>query len=259
MSTIAITRDVSPSINNCELSFRSRKPIDLAKAVAQHNSYRQCLEQLGAHVVRLPAEPGFPDSVFVEDAAVVFDEIAVIPVMGAASRRDEIKTIIPALCPYRELEYLHAPATLDGGDVLRAGKRVFVGLSNRTNEAGFIQLRSILQKYGYAVDAVRLRHVLHLKSAVSYVGDSTVLINRSWLAGSAFAEFQSLEVPHTESAAANVLSLNGTIIIAKSFPDTAERLEQKGFSIRTVDVSELQKAEAGVTCCSLILSATSRT
>jgi dimethylargininase len=255
MPRIAITRDVSPSINNCELSFHSRKPIDVARAAAQHASYRQCLEQLGAHIVSLSAEAELPDSVFVEDAAVVFDEVAVIPIMGAPSRRDEIKTIVPALSPYRQLEFLRPPATLDGGDVLRAGKRVFVGLSNRTNEAGFMQFRDILQKFGYAVEAVRLRDVLHLKSAVSYVGDNTVLLNRAWLAVSAFGDFHSVEVPEAEGAAANVLSLNGTIVIAKSFPDTAALLEQKGFSIRTVDVSELQKAEAGVTCCSLIFSA----
>jgi dimethylargininase len=255
MPVIAITREVSPSINACELSFHGRQPIDVGKAAAQHDAYQQCLEDLGAHVVALPAEPTLPDSVFVEDAALVFEEVAVIPVMGAASRRDEIETIAPALSPYRALKYLRAPATLDGGDVVTAGKRVFVGLSNRTNESAFVQLRDILQPFGYAVEAVRLRNVLHLKSACSYLGDDRVLVNRQWIGGEAFGEFAAIEVPQGEGGAANVLLLNGTIIIAGSFLETARLLEQNGLSTRAVDVSELQKAEAGVTCCSLIFSA----
>src|SRR4051812_9981096 len=208
MPVIAITRDVSPGINDCELFFHARKPIDVAKAAAQHHAYRQCLEDLGAHVVRLPAEPSLPDSVFVEDAALVFDEVAVIPVMGAASRRDEIKTIVPALSPYRELKYLRAPATLDGGDVITADKRVFVGLSNRTNESAFNQVREIMQPFGFVVESVRLRNVLHLKSACSYLGDDRVLLNRDWIDGDEFDRFDAIEVPQSEGGAANVLLLN---------------------------------------------------
>jgi len=132
----AITREVSASINNCELSFHARKPIDVAKAIAQHKAYQDCLAELGVQIVSLPAELDLPDSVFVEDAAVVVDEVAVIPIMGAPARRPEARSLANALSRYRPIKFLREPATLDGGDVLRIGRTLFVGLSQRTNREG---------------------------------------------------------------------------------------------------------------------------
>jgi dimethylargininase len=252
MSLTAITREVSPSINDCELSFHGRQTIDVAKAIAQHKAYRELLAELGARVVALPAEQGLPDAVFVEDAAVVLDEIAVIANMGAASRRPEVASVAEALGRYRPLQFMKAPATLDGGDVMRIGRTLFVGLSRRTNREGLERLSDLVRPHGYQVHPVEVKGCLHLKSACSYVGDNTVLVNRSWIDVEPFRGFELLDVAEDEPAAANALLLKDVVVLPESFPKTRALLEGRGFRVRTVDVSELQKAEAGVTCCSVI-------
>jgi dimethylargininase len=190
--------------------------------------------------------------VFVEDAAIVLDEVAVIPIMGAASRRDETKTLAAALSQYRPLKYLREPATLDGGDVLRIGRQLFVGVTRRTNRQAIDQLADILRPCGYQVEPVEVKKILHLKSACSALGDDVVLVNRHFLGDGALAGFELIDVPENEPGAANVLAVNNTVIIPISFPETADLLSTKGCDIRSLDVSELQKAEAGVTCCSVI-------
>jgi len=254
MELIAITREVSTSINNCQLSFHARERIDVAKAIAQHRAYQDCLAELGARVVSLPAEPELSDAVFVEDPAVVVDEVAVISIMGAPSRRPEARSLADALCRYRPIKLLREPATLDGGDVLRIGRLMFVGLSQRTNWEAFSQLRGVLRAFDYEVQSVEVRDCLHLKSACSYIGKGTILINRSWIDAKRLRGFQLLDVPDEEPAAANALLLNNVVIISASFPKTRALLEQRGFRVRTIDLSELQKAEAGVTCTSLIFN-----
>ena len=251
----AITREVSASINDCELSFHARQPIDVAKAIAEHKAYQDWLAELGVRIVFLSAEPELPDAVFVEDAAIVVDEIAVIPVMGAPSRRPEAVRLADALSRFRPVRFLGEPATLDGGDVLRVDRRVFVGLSRRTNSEGVAQLRDVLQAYDYQVQAVEVGGCLHLKSACSYIGHDTVLINRGLINAEPFRGFQLLDVPADEPAAANALLINDVVIIPASFPTTRILLEQSGFRVRTIDLSELQKAEAGVTCGCLIFEA----
>lgn len=253
MALTAITRPVSSSINNCELSFHGRQPIDVARAIAQHKAYQDCLAELGVEIVSLPAAPDFPDAVFVEDAAVVMDEVAVIPIMGATSRRPEARTLIDTLSRYRLIRFLVEPATLDGGDVLRAGRAVFVGLSQRTNRDGFSQLRDLLGGYGYEVHPVEVRGCLHLKSACSYIGNHTMLVNRSWIDAERFRGFELIDVPEEEPAAANALLVKDVVFIPESFPRTRALLEGRGFRVRAVDLSELQKAEAGVTCGCLMV------
>src|SRR5258705_1374077 len=177
----AITREISPTINNGELSFHARQPIDVTKAIAQHKAYQDCLAQLGVRVVSLPAETELPDAVFVEDPVVIVDEVAVISIMGAPSRRPEAGSLVDTLSRYRPIKFLVEPATLDGGDVLRAGRFVFVGLSQRTNREAFSQLSDMLGGYGYRVQPVEVRGCLHLKSACSYIGSNTMLVNPSWI------------------------------------------------------------------------------
>lgn len=252
MSFTVITREVSSSFNDCELSFHDRQRIDVLRATAQHRAYRECLKELGARVVSLPAEAGLPDAVFIEDAAVVLDEIAVIANMGAASRRPEAANVAEALARYRPIEFLTAPATLDGGDVMRIGRSLFVGLSRRTNQRGVEQLSELVRPHGYQVHPVEVTGCLHLKSACSYVGNNTILINRSWIDAEPLRGFKLLDVPEDEPAAGNALLLNDVVILPE-FSKTRALLEGRGFRVRTVDVSELQKAEAGVTCCSLII------
>lgn len=252
MKLAAITRDVSKSINACELSFHVRQPIDLGRAIAQHAAYRDCLVRLGLEVISVPAEPELPDAVFVEDTAIVLDEVAIICNMGAPSRRAEAQSIAAALSRYRTLGFLKEPGTLDGGDVLQIERRVFVGLSQRTTRAAIEQLRELLQPFDYQVRLVQVKNCLHLKSACSFIGNETILINRAWIDAERFHGLRLIDVAPNEPGAANALLVGGVIITPASFPNTRALLEKRGFQVQTVDVSELQKAEAGVTCCSII-------
>jgi dimethylargininase len=249
---IAITRQVSPSINRCELTFHAKTPIDLTKAIAQHEAYEECLRQLGVQVISLPAEPELPDAVFVEDAAIVVDEVAVIPIMGAASRRPETESLARALSAYRPLRFMQPPATLDGGDVMRIGRRFFVGVSSRTNAEGIAQLRAFLAPFDYEVTAVEVLQCLHLKSGCSYVGRNSILVNRDMVDVTPLAEFELIDVPPSEPNAANALAIEDVVIVPGSFPQTIALLEGRGFIVKAIDVSEFQKAEGGVTCKSII-------
>jgi dimethylargininase len=250
----AITRAVSQSINACELTFHLQQPIDVARAANQHRSYEELLKELGVRVISLPEERDLPDAVFVEDAAVVVDEVAIMTRMGAASRRTEIESLARALSQYRPIKYMESPATLDGGDVMRIDRTLFVGASSRTNAEGIDQLREFLAPYGYEVKAVEMRGCLHLKSGCSYVGRNSILINRSLIDATQLDEFELIDVPATEPNAANALLIDDVVILPASFPETRAMLEDRGFNVRTVDVSELQKAEGGVTCKSLIFN-----
>src|SRR6202451_1675852 len=161
---VAVTREVSPAMNRCELSYLDRVDIDLGKAAEQHRQYEHCLRAMGANVIPLPAEPEMPDSVFVEDPAVVVEEVAILTRPGAESRRKEGESLAKTLARFRPLRWLEAPATLEGGDVMRAGKTLYVGASARTNAEGVAQLAVELKPYGYEVKAVEVRGCLHLKS-----------------------------------------------------------------------------------------------
>ncbi len=247
----AITRAVSPAISECELTFLDRSAIDYERAAAQHRAYEECLRELGLHVVSLPALPDLPDSVFVEDPAVVLDEVAVIARPGAASRRPEADRIAEALAPFRPLARIEPPGTLEGGDVILAEKDVFVGLSQRTNAEGIAQLAAMVEPHGYSVRAVDVRGCLHLKSGACYLGRGMMLVNREWVDATALTGYRLIDV--AEEWAADVLAVGHVIVMPAGFPMTAARLEGEGFTVRTVDVSELQKAEAGVTCMSLIV------
>lgn len=252
--TIAVTRRVSPAMAQCELTHVPRVPIDLHLAEAQHRAYEQALASLGCEVVSLRADPDLADSVFVEDVVVALDEIAVVTRPGAESRRDETVAVAEALVPYRRVTSIAAPGTLDGGDVLRIGRRLFVGRSGRSNEAGIEQLRAVVWPYGYTVTGVPVRGCLHLKSAITQVGQDTVLINPAWVDAGVFGAVRVIEIDPAEPYAANGVLLGSTLIYPASFPRTRARLEAAGIPLRVVDVSELQKAEGAVTCCSVILS-----
>jgi dimethylargininase len=248
----AITRQVSPSINRCEITFHAKEPIDVAKAIAQHAAYDECLRGLGVCVVSLAAEPDLPDAVFVEDAAIVVDEVAMIPVMGAASRRPETERLAQVLSDYRPLKFMQPPATLDGGDVMRIGRQVFVGASSRTNAEGIAQLRAALAPFNYEVTAVEVRQCLHLKSGCSYVGRNSILVNRELVDVTRLAGFELIDVPPSEPGAANALVIEDVVIVPSSFSLTVELLEARRFIVKAIDVSEFQKAEGGVTCKSII-------
>jgi dimethylargininase len=250
----AITRAVSPAIVHCELSFIDRKPIDLARAQEQHRAYEKLLEKLGANVVSLPAERELPDSMFVEDPAIVLDELAVILPLGTETRRREAPSLAQALSKFRKLEYVILPGTLEGGDVLRIGRKLFVGLTKRSNAEGIRQLAAILAPHNYEVLAVPVTGCLHLKSAVTSLGRNTLLGNRPWCDTVAFSGYDWIDVDPTEPHAANALALGDTIIFPASFPRTRARIEARGFHVTPLDISELQKAESGLTCSSLLFA-----
>jgi len=257
MRQIAIVREVSAALAHCELSFVTREPIDLDLAKQQHAAYAQALADLGCEVVSLAALDEMADSVFVEDVAIVFDEVAVMTRPGAVSRRGEGATVASALAQYRPLLRIEAPGTLDGGDVLRCGRQVFVGRSARSNADGIEQLRQLIKEFGYSVEAVDTRDCLHLKSAVTAVAPGVLLINRDWVDADPFAGFQLIDVAADEAHAANALrvEVNGRagLIYPDCFPQTLARLRTAGIAVSVIDLSELQKAEGAVTCCSLLL------
>jgi dimethylargininase len=252
----AITRAVSPAIVNCELSFIDRKPIDLAIAQEQHRAYEKLLGKLGARVISLPAEPDLPDSMFVEDPAIVLDELAVILPLGTETRRREAPSLAQALAKFRKLEYVSLPGTLEGGDVLRIGRKTFVGLTRRSNAEGIRQLAASLGPHNYEVIAVPVTGCLHLKSAVTHLGRNTLLANRAWFDNTPLAGQEWIDVDPAEPHAANALALADTIIFPASFPRTRARIEARGFHVTSIDISELQKAESGLTCSSLLFAST---
>ena len=251
---LAITRAVSPAIAHCELTYLERVPIDLPTARRQHRRYEEVLRSLGVQVHPLPAEADLPDSVFVEDLAVVLDECAVLTRPGASSRRPEGKSIAAALSPYRKLIPIQAPATLDGGDVLAIGKKLYIGRSRRSNAHAQEQMRHLLAPYGYNVLGVPISGCLHLKSAVTQVSADTLLLNPDWVDAAAFGGFKVIAIDASEPYAANALSIGATVLTQPAFPKTRQILEQAGIRTLLVDESELGKAEGALTCCSLIFN-----
>lgn len=250
---VAFTRQVPSSIGRCELTHLTREPIEVARADAQHHEYEQALERLGCRVERLPGLPDRPDSVFVEDTAVIFDEVAVIARPGAKSRRAETASAAAVLERMRKIVRIEPPGTLDGGDVLVAQTRVYVGISGRTNEEAARQLDATLKPYGYTVVPIPVANCLHLKSAVTLAAPDTILVNPAWVDTAAFNGFQAVAVDPLEPMAANVLRIGDVTLCASAFPRTRERLERRGLATETVDASELAKAEGALTCCSLIV------
>jgi dimethylargininase len=251
----AITRAVSPTLSDCQLEHLDRQPIDVPRAATQHRAYETCLRELGVRVISLPAAVECPDGVFVEDPALVLDEVAVVTRMGAEARRAESESLADAVARFREVRRLREPATLEGGDVMRIGRTLYVGRSRRTNAAGIEQLAEIIAPYGYRVVAVDVTGCLHLKSACCYLGGDRILANREWIDPAPLAEFNIIEVPLEEPRGANVLRIGDTVLIPAAFPQTAGVLSAAGFQPILVDTSELLKAEAGVTCMSLLFDA----
>ena len=252
----AITRAVSRSIVNCELTHLERVPIDLENARCQHHAYEEALRSLGVQVLLLAEEPDLPDSVFVEDTAIVLDECALLTLPGAASRRLEVESIAAALAPYRTLQRVEPPGTLDGGDVLVVGKDIWVGLTSRSNAAAIEQMQEFLQPHGYQVHGVQVSGCLHLKSAVTQAATDTLLINPAWVRRDDFPGLKFIEIHPSEPSAANILMVGEATVFQPSYPRTLERLESAGIRPVLVDASELAKAEGALTCCSLIFHVT---
>ncbi len=250
---IALTRPVSRCIGECALSFIEREDINFEMAAAQHEAYVEVLRSLGATVDSLPSQDDLPDAVFVEDTVVVVDEVALLTFPSLPSRQPEVDSMAEAIAKYRPVQRLTGDARLEGGDVVRIGRSLFVGLSHRTNQQGIDNLEALLAPHGYTVQAVEMSGCLHLKTACTYVGQNTILANRDWVDVERLGARQIVDVSPTEPDAGNALLLNGTLVLPSKFPETRARLQARGFTVVSVDVSELQKAEAGVTCCSVLM------
>ncbi|MDB4914636.1 MAG: hypothetical protein JWM95_2280 [Gemmatimonadetes bacterium] len=251
---IALTRPVSASIAECELTHLSRAPIDVVRAAAQHSAYEAALRLLRVSVIQVGAAPELPDAVFIEDTAIVLDEVAVITRPGADIRRRETDAVAEVLSEYRTVLALDAPATLDGGDVLTMGRTIYVGRSGRTNDEAIARVGAMLGPYGYRVVAVDFAGCLHLKSAVTAVAYDVVLLNPAWVRASAFPGYEIIHVDPSEPHAANGLRVAGAVVFPEHFPLTRTRLEGRGLHVVTVPCDELAKAEGAVTCCCLLFS-----
>jgi dimethylargininase len=251
---VALTRRVSPAMAACELTHLARVPIDPVVAASQHYQYVRALERLGCRVEHVAPAPALPDSVFIEDTAVVVDELAVMSRPGAESRQPEVAGVAEALRRYRPLAAIRAPGLLDGGDVLRVGRVVYVGVSGRTNDEGTGQLRGHLAPLGYEVRPVRPTGCLHLKTAVTAVSDSAVLLNPEWVAPGCFDGLDVIAIDPAEPFGANVVRVGRAVLTGSAFPRTRRVLEGRGIEVHVVDASELAKAEGAVTCCSILLS-----
>jgi dimethylargininase len=253
---VAITREPSPHMEAGERTYvDDDQAIDGALALAQHEQYQTALRRCGARIVALPGSRGLPDCVFVEDTAIVVDEVAVMMSMGASSRRDEVPVVEAALSEFRTIARVRLPAKIDGGDVVQSGHDVFVGLSQRTNAAGVDALRGILAPFGYSVTGVPVLRCLHLKSACSALPDGRLLVNTHLIGTSPLNGRELIQVPKAEPLAGDVLVIGERIIVSDAFPETSALLSSLGWEVVPVSVSEFAKAEGGVTCMSLVFNA----
>ena len=253
MTLLALTRELSDSIGRCELTHVEREGIDAQRARQQHAAYEAALTAAGCRVQRLEPLPHHPDAVFVEDTVVVFEEFAVLTRPGAASRRGEVGSVERAIERHRAVQRIHAPATLDGGDVLVVGRRIYVGCTSRTNAAGIEQLDALARPFGMDVRAVRVDGCLHLKTAVTRFDGERLVLNPRWVDPADFAGHQWLATDPSEPFGANVLAVGAMVLVPAHHPGTVARLRTAGAQVVEVDYDELARAEGGVTCCSVIL------
>ena len=253
---LAFTRAVSPRLAECALTHLDRGAIDPVRAAVQHAAYEQALADAGFDVVRLPDLADDPDAVFVEDTAILLGSHAVITRPGAPSRAGETASTAAGLAPFFTVHHL-ARGVIDGGDVLRIGERLYVGQSSRTDAAGTEALAAVVARLGFEVVPVELGRCLHLKTAVTFAGPDgsgrpTLLVNPDWVDPTLFAGAEPLAVAADEPFAANVVRAGERLLMAAGSPKTAAKLRGRGFTVVQLDLSELQKAEAGGTCMSLI-------
>jgi len=249
---IAITREIPRSLERCELTHLAREPIDYERAASQHETYCAALAGLGLDVLRLPADEAHPDCCFVEDTAVVLDEVAVLASPGVASRRGELPAIAAALSHFRPLVRIALPATLEGGDVLQLGRQLLVGRSLRTSAAGIAALAAAVAPWGYQVRTVEVRGCLHLKSAVTAIDAQTLLVNPDWIDREVLRGHALVEVDPEEPGAANVLRVREALFAHAGYPRTIARLVRAGHIVNPINISEFLKAEAALTCKSLL-------
>jgi dimethylargininase len=253
---IAITRGVSRRIDACQLTYRSREEVNYEKACFQLEKYCELLDTWGVHLLPVGASDSHPDCCFVQDTAVVLDEVCVIASMGANTRLGEVAEVEKLVAPFRKIRHILSPATLDGGDVVQFGKRLFVGLSTRTNARGIAALAEITEGFGYTVIPVVVNGGLHLTTGCGIVNDETVLLNPRWLDASAFSGLRQLYVPEGEPWAANTIRVDNNLCLEEGAPQTVDLVQPYAGNIALLDISEFRKAEGSLSCLSLIFKET---
>ena len=224
---------------------------DITLALQQHEAYCRTLEKCGLIVERLEAVPPFPDSVFVEDTAIITGKIAIIARPGDPRRRGEEKIIEESISKYRSLVYIKEPGTVDGGDICQAGDHFFIGISERTNLEGAGQLESILSEYGYSSSLIKVNHTLHLKSGFNYIGDNYLLLHEQFSDNRAIKNREKIIVPEKEAYAANIVRIKNYLLVAEGFPETLKKLKQLNLQLLTINISEFRKMDGGLSCLSL--------
>jgi dimethylargininase len=248
-SRYALVRDVPDSYSMCERPPGHGEAIDVDLARQQHAAYRAALEGAGLRLVRLPADERFPDCCFVEDTSIILGGTAIIARMGAPSRRGEERAVREVLAGRMGVLDILPPATIDGGDVLVLGDRVYVGLGGRTNLEGCEQVREAAGE-GYRVTPVPLEGVLHLKSVCTHVGGRCLLIRPGHFDISLFADYDLVRVPGEEAYAANCLSLGDRVLVSAGYPVTRQAIERAGFCTVALEMSEFRKGQGSLTCLS---------
>jgi dimethylargininase len=252
MTAAALVRAVSPRLAAAELTYLRRRSVDLGRARMQHAAYLDLLRGEGLEIVHAPPVPEHPDGVFVEDAVVVVSHLAILARSGAVSRRGEVEDLAPVLAARGlAVTAITNPATLDGGDVLQVDDTLYVGRTARTNDAAAEQLRVLVAPLGRTVIPVEVTGVLHLKTAATALPDGRILAHLDHVSATAFRDREVVAV--AEPAGANVLLVGDTIVLSASAPRTAAMLRRRGYRVREVDISELEKVEAGPTCPSVLL------
>jgi dimethylargininase len=251
MFTKAIVRIPGRSVVN-GISTSGLGPVDYEKLRSQHNAYLSALKKCGLELLILNPDENHPDSVFMEDVALLTSKCAIITRPGAASRREEINGMRVVLEPHFDsIEQIKPEGTLEAGDVLMAGNHFYIGISERTNEAGANQLISILEKYGFTGSKVFLEDMLHLKTGVSYLESNTVVLAGSLKKNKAFADYKKILVDDDEMYAANCLWINGTVLLPAGYPKIRQSIKQEGYPLIELEMSEFQKLDGGLSCLSL--------
>lgn len=246
----AIVRPVPNSFNLCVRT--NVEEIDVALAKRQHVEYCRALQKLGLKLIWVEEDNTLPDSCFVEDTAVILEDKAIICNMKVKSRAREVIEVAQILEKLKQTHWLKPPATIDGGDVLRIEDKILVGLSARTNLQAINQLERILENSELKIVPVKVRNVLHLKSACTYLGKSHVIFSKGHFDIEILRDYNKIMVPREEESAADCLAINGTILMAKGNPKTKKLIEKKGFPIKELEVSEFRKGEGALTCLSII-------
>jgi len=246
----AVVRPVPDSYDRCVRT--NVEKIDVALAKRQHAEYCKALQKLGLELIWIEGDNTLPDSCFVEDTAVILGEKAIICNMKIKSRVKEVTEVAKVLEKLKETYYIKPPATIDGGDVLKIEDKVFVGLSDRTNPHAIHQLRKILENSNLEIVPVKVRNVVHLKSACTYLGNNYVILSKGHFDTDILRDYKKIVVPRGEEYAADCLAINGTVLMARGHPKTKKLIEKEGFFVKELEMSEFRKGEGALTCLSII-------